>query len=50
MKGQISDIEGINAIEDGRMIIFLKDETTIVTDSVDFHPDGTFETGYIFNS
>lgn len=48
MEHLISNIDGINAIENGRMIVFYKDGSTIETDSIDFNEDGTFTLGYIY--
>lgn len=51
MQYLISNIDGINALEDGRLMIFFRDCTPeIETDCVSFNQDGTFEPGYIFNS
>lgn len=44
----VSEIDGINALEDGRMLIFFKNGDEIETDSVDFLPDGSIGFGYIY--
>ncbi len=45
----ITDIDCITAIENGRLIVFLKSGVRVETDSVDFLPDGGVDFGYIFN-
>jgi len=49
MENKISNIDGINAMENGTMFIFLKNGDKIEVDSISFNDDGTFELGYIYD-
>lgn len=43
------DIDCINALENGRMLIFFKNGTKIETDQVDFLDNGKLEFGYVYS-